>query len=359
MKALRWHGEQDLQLVEVDQPRAAVGEAIVAVILCGVCGTDLHEVAHGPAMIRSGPHPLTGHAPPVTLGHEFVGVLSELHLHDVPRAAALGLTVGTRVVADPTVRCGVCRWCRVGAYQQCPSSGSLGLARDGGFAESVRVPLENLYPVPDAVPDEMAALAEPLAVGLHAVTRAGVGPGDNVLVQGAGPIGLAMVLTARLAGAAQIIVSEPSAARAALAAEVGATALFDPTRDDVRREAFLVTDRIGPDAVLDATGIPEVVASSVDTVRRGGTVVVAGIGRPDLTLDARKLLFYERTLRGSLGSAYEIPVVLDALATGRLDPRPLVSDIVPLAEGGAVFDALLADPGAGAKTLIKPEVTAS
>lgn len=354
MKALRWMGPQDLRLEEMPVPQGVQGEAVVDVAFCGVCGTDLHEVAHGPTMIRMSPHPLTGQAPPVTLGHEISGVIRELQPEDAERAAALELAPGTRVVIDPTVRCGVCRWCRVGQYHQCPRSGSFGLARDGGFAPSLTAPLQNLYPVPDNVPDDLAALAEPLAVGLHAVTRADLRAGDTILVQGAGPIGLAVILAAQVAGASSVFVAEVVPSRAHLAGEIGATAVFDPTNVDVRREVFRATGRIGPDVVIDATGLPQVIATAVDTVRRGGTVVMAGIGEPELQLDARKLLFYERTVRGSLGSAYEIPKVLQLMSTGRMDPRPLISNVAPLADGVEVLTALMADRHSGAKTLIHP-----
>ncbi|WP_122817969.1 2,3-butanediol dehydrogenase [Nocardioides pantholopis] len=355
MRALRWHGPRDLRLEDVAQPTAEPGRLVVEVALCGLCGTDLHEYAHGPSMIPRGPHRLTGQEPPVTLGHEFVGRVGEIDESDRVAAEAAGLRVGTRVVVDPTVRCGACRWCRVGQYQQCPASGSIGLAVDGGFASHVRAPLGNVHVVPDAVPDELAAVAEPLAVGLHAVTRGGVRPGDNVLVQGAGPIGLACVLSARAAGAGQVFVSEPSPARGRLATELGADVVLDPTASDVRREVFLATGRVGPDVVLEATGVNAVAVASVDTVRRGGTVVMAGIGGADLTLDARKIVLYERTVRGSLGYSYDIPRVLALMAAGRLDPRPMISGVVPLADGIAAFDALLADRSSGAKVLLQPE----
>lgn len=335
MRALRWHGPQDLRLDEVPQPdQPGPGQALVEVAFCGVCGTDLHEVAHGPNLIRTQPHPLTGKQPPLTMGHEFSGTVVALG------SPVAGIEPGARVAVDPCLRCGVCRWCRHGEYHICAKGGSVGLATDGAFASHVLVPVEGLVPVPDAVSDEHAALAEPLAVGLHAIHRAGVQAGDNVLVLGAGPIGLAAVLAAKLAGAAGLYVSEPQAGRARRAVDAGATEAYDPTQSDVRREVFLRTGRVGPDVVVEATGRPDQVELAVRTARRGGRVVMAGISGESAALPITQVVPFERTITGALGYNFDIPRVLDLIATGRLDPSPMLTDVRPLTEAVRTFDEL-------------------
>ena len=350
MKALQWHGAGDVRLTEVDRPGLLPGTAIVKVAFCGVCGTDLHEYAHGPVMIRLGAHPLSGAAPPITLGHEFSGRVVEMN------GEATGITVGTRVVADPCLRCGICRWCQRGDYHLCALGGSIGLAADGGLAPYVRVPLIELHPIPDGVSDEHAALAEPLAVGLHAATRAEVCPGDNVLVLGAGPIGLAALIGARASGAAAVFVSEPNADRAKVALAIGATYVFDPTSEDVRSEVFKRTGRIGPDAVIDGTGRPEAIALGLSSVRRGGRVAVAGISPSELSFDLRQLVLYERTLVGSLGYNFDIPRVLELMASGLIDASRLVTDIRPLSAGIATLEEL-SSPNQHIKVLLTPQET--
>uniref|UniRef100_A0AAU3H2T9 2,3-butanediol dehydrogenase n=1 Tax=Streptomyces sp. NBC_01401 TaxID=2903854 RepID=A0AAU3H2T9_9ACTN len=350
MKALRWHGARDLRFEEVPEPPAPrPHEAVVEVSWCGVCGTDLHEFLEGPHMIREGPHPLTGASPPLALGHEMSGTVVALG------ATAPGIDVGDRVTVDPVWRCGVCYWCKRGEYHICPRSGSVGLASSGGFGERVTVPLLGLTRLPDNVSDEMAALAEPLAVGLHAVTRAGIRPGDNVLVLGGGPIGFAVVLAARLAGAAGLYVSEPLAGRRDALLEQGATAVFDPRESDVRREVFLRTGRIGPDAVIDATGIPALAEQAVTTVRRGGRVVLAGIGHGKISVDLGQLVFYERSVLGTLGYQYDIPRVIDLMSTGRLDASALITGRFSLAEGVGVFEDLAIDRAGHLKILLTPK----
>ena len=350
MQALRWHAARDLRLEEVpDPPAPAPHEATVEVTWSGICGTDLHEFLEGPHMIRASPHPLTGKAPPLALGHELSGTVLALGT-EIP-----GITVGDRVTADPVWHCGVCFWCARGEYHICPKSGSVGLASPGAFADRVTVPIAGLTRLPDNVSDEMAAVAEPLAVGLHAVTRAGVRPGDNVLVVGGGPIGVAVVLAARIAGAAGLYVSEPLAGRRELLLKLGVTEAYDPRETDVRREVFVRTGRIGPDVVIDATGVPALAGQAVSTVRRGGRVVLAGVGHGSVEFDMGQLVFYERSVVGTLGYNFDIPRVIDLMSTGRLDASALVTGRFSLADGAEVFADLAADRARHLKVLLTPK----
>ncbi|MFF2852003.1 alcohol dehydrogenase catalytic domain-containing protein [Streptomyces sp. NPDC058001] len=350
MKALRWYAARDLRWEEVPEPAGPrPHEAVVEVSWCGVCGTDLHEFLEGPHMIREGPHPLTGAAPPLALGHELSGTVVALGA-EVP-----GIAVGDRVAADPCWRCGVCYWCVRGEYHLCPRGGSVGLASPGAFAERVTVPLAGLVRLPDHVGDEMAALAEPLAVGLHAVSRAEVRPGDNVLVVGGGPIGVAVVLAARLAGAAGLYVSEPLAERRAMLRDFGVTEAFDPGESDVRREVFVRTGRVGPDVVIDATGVPRLAAQAVATVRRGGRVVLAGVGHGTVAFDMGQLVFYERAVLGTLGYHHDIPRVIGLMSAGRLDASSLITGRFSLSDGAGVFEALAADRASHLKVLLTPK----
>jgi (R,R)-butanediol dehydrogenase / meso-butanediol dehydrogenase / diacetyl reductase len=353
VKALRWHGARDLRFEDVEERQPGPGEAVVEVSYCGVCGTDLHEYLAGPHMIRTGPHPLTAERPPLALGHETSGTLVALG-GEAAKGETPGIAVGDRVVVDPCWRCGTCHWCARGDYHLCPLGGSVGLASPGAFAERVVVPATGLTRVPDNVSDEMAALAEPLAVGLHAVRRAAVAPGDNVLVLGGGPIGVAAVLAARLAGAAGVFVSEPLARRREVAESLGVTRAFDPARVDVRREVFLRTGRVGPDVVIEATGVPALVAMAVTTVRRGGRVVLAGVGRGAADIDLTQVVFYERTVLGTLGHNFDIPRVIDLMSTGRLDPSPMITGRYPLSEGAEVFAEMGAARDRHLKVLLTP-----
>ncbi|MGT0006963.1 alcohol dehydrogenase catalytic domain-containing protein [Pseudomonas aeruginosa] len=164
MKALRWHAARDLRLSELERQAPRPGEVELEVAYCGICGSDLHEYQSGPHSIpQAEAHPLSGCRAPLTLGHEFCGVVAALG------PGVEGLRIGDRVAVEPEYRCGECRYCREGRYNLCESMGFIGLMGDGGFAERARVPAYMLHRLPDAVGFRQAAVLEPAAVALHAL----------------------------------------------------------------------------------------------------------------------------------------------------------------------------------------------
>lgn len=327
MRALVWHGAGDVQLEDVPEPPdPGPGEAVVAVAYCGVCGTDVHEYVEGPVMIRPDPHPLTGAAPPLALGHEMSGRVVALG----PDGARDGIPVGTLVAVDPCWRCGACFWCERGDHHLCRLGGAVGLASPGGLADLVTVPAAGLVPLPDEVDLRRAATAEPLAVGLHAVDQGGVAAGSRVLVQGFGPIGATVLLAARARGAAAVWVAEPHPARRARAAALGATDVFDPGVDDVRRTVRDLTDHVGVDVAFDCTGLPRLLPGLLETTRRGGRTVLVGIGHGVAEIPTKRIVLFERELAGSLGYRHEVEHVVGLMAAGELDATPLITGVVPL-----------------------------
>src|SRR3954447_24305652 len=187
MRAAVLHAPRDLRLEDRPEPARRTGEVIVEVAYNGLCGTDATEYAKGPMMVPlQVPHPGSGHVGPTVLGHEFVGTV-------VDTCAGAEDWIGRRVACGAGVSCGRCAWCARGRTNLCASYYTLGLSTHGGLAELVAAPASVLAPVPDALPDEEAVLAQPLAVGLHAVARAGIAAGDRVVVVGAGAIGSVVV----------------------------------------------------------------------------------------------------------------------------------------------------------------------
>ena len=349
MRALVWHGALDLRLDERPEPDPpGAGQAVVEVAYCGICGTDVHEYRDGPVMIRSGAHPLTGVSPPMTLGHEFSGRVVALG------SPTSGMSVGDRVTVDPCWSCGECFWCRRGDYHICRIGGAVGLASHGALAPLVTVPSSGLVRLPDGVDDRVGAIVEPLAVGVHAVRRSGLLAGDRLVITGFGPIGAAVLIAARAAGAATITVLEPLAGRRDRALALGATEALDPSAIDVRREVFVRHGRIGPDVVFDCSGVPALLAASVALVRRGGTVVACGVNHGHAELEVNGLVLYERTVMGSLGYNHDLARVVDMLAGERLLIDGFVTAVVPFADAVAgAFDALVNDRGAHLKVLIE------
>jgi (R,R)-butanediol dehydrogenase/meso-butanediol dehydrogenase/diacetyl reductase len=348
MPAVRWHGRGDVRLEEVEGPGPpGPGMVNLAVSLCGICGTDISEYLHGPVLIRNDPHPLTGRKAPITLGHEFVGIVEEVGV------GVDAFTPGQRVVVDACWRCGSCWFCRRGDYHLCPQGGSVGLHSDGGLAPRVQVPAYTVVPVPEGLADSEAALAEPLAVALHACDQGEVRLGTSVAVVGFGPVGACVALCARAAGA-RVIVLEPLGGRRELAGRLGFEERLDPTETDVRREVRRRTEGLGADVVLDCTGKPDLLASSVELTRRGGTLVVVGLGRGHGRLDPGRVVLFERRVVGSLGYRNDLPRALDLMASGRLPTRGLVTGVVSLEDAVTLgFEAVARDPGAHLKVQVR------
>lgn len=345
MRALRWHGPRDIRLDDVPEPTTtATLDALIALDLCGICGTDLAEYRDGPGMIASSPHPLSGRQPPITLGHEFVGTLRE------GRSPDGTIVPGMRVTVDACLRCGVCSACVRGDYHRCRYGGSIGLHSDGGFAAVVAVPAACLVAVPDGVTDLQAALTEPFAVGLHALERGGLGPGDTVVVLGFGPIGAASALVAQALGAAPVVVERHEGRRAA--AERLGLRTVDAGEGLARRIRQSVGGG-GADVVVESTGVAALVPQAVECASRGGRIVLAGLPHETSSVDMRRLTLFERSLIGTLGYRHDCPRVLALVAAGRLDPEVIVTDVVPLGEAVSTIERLATGPGSSIKTLVQ------
>src|SRR5690348_9264468 len=243
MRALRFHAARDLRIEEVAEPPSpGTDEVIVRVATCGICGTDLHEFVAGPIVTPVEPHPLTGAQNPQILGHEFAGEVLAVG-SDVTRVAA-----GDRVAIMPLAYCGRCAYCRRGLQHLCATMACVGLSHAwGGMAELATVAEYQVVRLPDEVSYQQGALIEPAAVAAYGVERAGVAPGDRVLVTGAGPIGALAALCAHSAGASAVYISEPNAARRARAEALGAATVLDPTTVDVPEVLRGESDGLGVD----------------------------------------------------------------------------------------------------------------
>jgi 2-desacetyl-2-hydroxyethyl bacteriochlorophyllide A dehydrogenase len=301
-------------------------EVAVDIDFVGLCGTDLHIV--------EGSHPRARF--PLVLGHELVG-----------RALA-GPLAGREVVVDPLLACGTCSACRLGERHVCANLRLIGIDRDGGLSGRVVVEPDRLHVVPEGLDPVVAALAEPLAVAVHATRRAGVGNGDTVVIMGAGPIGLLLAFAVRRAGATKILLGEPAPARRTFAESVGFDTLdaADPVGDIDRRTSGWLAD-----VAFDAAAAPAVAAILPRLVRPAGRIALVGTyGRPT-EVDLQAILFRELTLLGNrVYQPADIDAGLEMLAADPNAFRPLVSDVVGLDDTPAAFARLRA--GEGVKYLV-------
>ncbi len=342
MKALRWHGPRDLRIEEVEEPVAPPGMTLIDVHYCGICGTDLHEYRDGPHLISSATHPLTGQAPPVTLGHEFSGTV-------LATGEGSGVSVGDRVTADACWRCGGCDACAAGDYHLCRYGGSVGLHSDGAFAPRVVVPDYCLVSLNERISDEDGAMVEPFAVALHALERGGLAAGETVLVMGFGPIGAACALLARALGGRAIVV-EKSQPRLELAASLDFAVL--EAGESLARRVRRATGSGGADLVIESTGVSSVVGEAVESTRRGGRITLVGLGAQSADLAVDRLVLFERSLLGSLGYRRDLPRVAQMIGDGLVDPGVLRSDIVSLEDAPTAFTQLASEPRERIKVLV-------
>ena len=318
MQQVRVHGPSDVRLDEVEEPVLGPRDAIVEVAACGVCGSDLGYIEMGGL---AGPG---GSAMP--LGHELAGVVVDVG------AEVSRLVPGTRVVVHP----GNDELGRIGNG-----------APEGGLAPRVLVRDAaaggRLYPIPDELPLEVAALAEPLAVGMHAIDQADVVAGDKVVVFGCGPIGLAAVAAAVDRGATEVIGVDLSARRRELALELGAMAVVDPATERLwRRVAELhgtVPFMFGPmaatDAYIEASGAPSVIPDVLNHARPHARLAVVALHHADIPTSFLMILMKQLTIRGAMEYPDRFESAIELL--GRRDLSPMITHRFPLAR---IDDAL-------------------
>jgi (R,R)-butanediol dehydrogenase/meso-butanediol dehydrogenase/diacetyl reductase len=339
--AVRWHGRQDVRVEDIPPPPApAEGEVQLRVSWCGICGTDLEELRDGPVFIPvEAPHPITGRIAPLTLGHEFSGVVVSTG------PGVEQLDVGDRVAVDTIVFCGTCHWCLRHQVVRCERMGALGLQGDGGLAELCNAPARMCLPVPEGVTDEAAALTETLGVAVRALRRARMEPGDRVSVVGAGAVGLMALQAALALGASAVSVVERWPERRRLAEELGAESALEEAPG------------IEADVAVEAAGNAVAVEAAIASLRRGGRAVLVGIHREPASFDPLGLILDEKEIVGSLSHVYDedFATALALLGSGGVRAEPVISDRVPLER--AVEDGIRAlerEPEKHLKIVVTP-----
>lgn len=345
MRALVYEGPGRLELEERPDPEPGPGEALVRVLACGICGTDLR--------IAKGAHRAYADAPRRIPGHEIAGEVVALG------AGVDGPQVGQRVFVAPNLGCGECPACRAGRLNLCRRSEAFGITFDGAFAELLRVPARavsdgNLLPAPADVDGGALSAVEPLACVLRGQRAVDVAEGDVVLVCGAGPIGLLHVLLARSAGA-RVLVSEPSPVRREEAVRLGALAGVDPTDEDLREQVLAQTDGLGADVVITAVPVPAVQEQAPQLAGVGGRINFFG-GLPagsTITLDSNDVHYRELRITGTTANdTDDCRRALELATTGAIDLDRLVTARFSLDEADRAFEAAAA--GDQLKVVIEP-----
>lgn len=331
MQALVYEGPKLMNMREQQIPELKEGEVLIRVEVVGICGSELGGYL-GHNSLRK---------PPLVMGHEFSGEVVKLG------QGVLRIALGERVTVNPLVTCKSCRHCLNGASQLCPTRQLLGAHRPGAFAEYIAVPESNVYALPANVSYEQGAFVEPFACAVHLCRIALLTPRDRLVIYGAGPIGLFVLLTAQVYGLQNIIVVDLNESRLEIAAEFGAIVVTDISKaEGVSMGSF--------DIAIDAVGAGITRQLSIRAVRPGGTVIFTGLHEAEATLPINDMIRSEITTKGAFAYATEdFETALEWIGQERVNLMPWTEQF-PIAEGGACFEKLINGPGKVAKILLKP-----
>ena len=323
MRAAVYHGPGDIRVEERPLPEPVHGGLLVNVHACAVCGTDLKLATVGNPRCH----------PPRIIGHEMVGSIAHVG-EDVS-----GFSVGERVTLATTVGCGDCEYCALGLGNVCPNAKPISYDYDGAFAETVLVPAlavagGNVVKVPENVPDEAAALSEPLSCAANGQELVGLKRGDKVLILGGGPLGALHAELAKAHGAADVMISEVSERRLALLQRISGVTLIDGSKEDVGAIVGEHTSGLGADVVIVCAPARQPMEASINYARKGGGIsLFASLpkGAAEVTLDSRAIHYGELRIVGVSDSRPEhVSKVVELMADGRLDVSQLVTHKVKL-----------------------------
>jgi len=315
-----------LELREVPMPTVGINDVLIRVHKTGICGTDLHIESWDPWAAR------TIH-PPLAVGHEFVGDVVEVGSN------VYELEPGDLVSGEGHVVCGVCRHCLAGRRHLCAHTIGLGVGRDGAFAEYVVLPVTNVWQHWPGIDEEVAAIFDPFGNAVHTALAFPV-LGEDVLVSGAGPIGLMAIAVARHAGARHVVVSEPNQFRRDLAVRMGATLVIDP-RERPLPDVFAELDMVeGFDVAMEMSGNPTALRAAIAAMAHGGGVAILGIPTDEIALDVNAIVFNQLTLRGIYGrEMYETWYKMTVMLQSGLDITPAITHRFGFRDHEAAFAA--------------------
>ena len=314
-----------LGLETVPKPEIGINDVLIRVHKTGICGTDLHIDSWDPWAART-------IVPPLVIGHEFVGEIVEVgsNVND--------FEPGDVVSGEGHVVCGRCRHCMAGRRHLCANSIGLGVGRPGAFAEYVSLPMTNVWHHAPGIPEEVAAIFDPFGNAVHTALAFPV-LGEDVLVTGAGPIGLMAVAVARHAGARFVVASEPNAYRRELALRMGAHVAIDPRERDLHEVQHQLGMVEGFDVAMEMSGHPDALRAAIDNMAHGGSIAMLGIPSEDIAIDFTKIVFKMLTVRGIYGrEMYETWYKMTVMLQSGLDITPAITHRFDFHEFAQAFE---------------------
>ena len=325
--AVFYQAQQPLKVEEVKKPEIKADEILVKVAACGVCHTDLHYIDHGVPTFKK---------PPVILGHEPSGIVAEIG------EEVTNFKVGEKVLLPAVLTCGRCDYCRIGRENICTAQEMLGNNVDGAYAEYVKAPAKDAFHLPDEIPlVEGSIIADAISTPFHAVkSRAGVKPGDTVVVFGCGGIGINIIQVAKAVGgivwAVDILEKKLDWAK-----KFGADYLVNSREtDDVAKKIRKLTGG-GSDFAFEAIGNPATIQQAFNCLRTGGRLVMVGYSPGDVLLSAARIMYREMEIMGSLGCRpVDYPKIIELVKIGKLKVKELVTHKFKLEEINTAFEVM-------------------
>jgi L-gulonate 5-dehydrogenase len=328
MLAISVQSPHHLEVREVSLPEApAAGEVLVRTVRAGICGSDVH--------IFHGSNPFARY--PRIIGHEFAGTVEAVG------AGVENVAPGDRVVVDPVVSCGHCYACRVGRSNVCSNLEVFGVHRDGGFRDRLTVPAFNCVKVPDSMPFEIAALAEPFSIAANVLSRTGVDASDTVLIYGAGTVGLTVLQVAKLHGA-RCLIADVDAVRIERAKGFGADVTLHSREQSIPNMVARENDGLGPTVVIDAAGTPALLEEACRVASPAGRIGLLGFSPAPCNVSQQEIVKKELTLAGSRLNRKLLPQVVTWLAEGKLKPADMITQTFPSRDAQAAFDLIETRP---------------
>ncbi len=336
MKAIQITNPGEIKIVEKDMPKAQKGEALLKVLYCGICGADVASY--------TGNQPFTTY--PRIPGHEFSAQIVE-----IPENSK-GLKAGDIVTCNPYFNCGACYACKRGIVNACHDNQTMGVQRDGSFQEYITMPVERIIDGKGLTAKELT-LIEPFSISCHALSRAEVKSGDNLLIMGAGPIGLFALMKAKAMGA-RALIADMLESRLNLAKEYGADCTVHVKATDIHTACDEFTNGNGFDVCVEACGAPETFLSCISEAAHGANIILIGNGKRETTFVHSVILKKELNIFGSRNAfTKDFEELIDLVASKKADVLKMVSGIYPKENAKDAFEALSHNDGTLAKLLIE------
>lgn len=329
MRAVKFPEPWKVECIDIPEPVAKEGEALIKVRSAGICGSDIGAFR--------GTNPLVSY--PRVIGHEVAGEILSIPA-DNPR----GLKVGDHVIVDPYLYCGECYPCSIGRTNCCTSLHVLGVHVEGGMCETFAHPADMLWKLPDDMPWDIAPMAEPLTIALHGIHRGGLKAGEHVAIIGAGPIGLLAAMSAIAYGAEPILIDLVDE-RLEMAKELGVKYVINSGKEDLVAKVAEYTDGRMAELVMECSGANPAVRSTLDIVANAGRITLTGWPKKETPLPTDAITRKEVDIRGARTSAREFEEAIELIHSGKVNVRALLTKVVSIADAPAAIMDIEKNPG--------------